>query len=186
MSYLPTTFALCLQAFSRKALHAWRSACYPVCSVLSMNPVQLACVKHAASVRPEPGSNPQIKLFIIQVSLSYFIDCSSLSFGNFRTFRPFACFVYLWLFLPFIHITFSFTQSVWINGFVLFLHCSIFNVHYRSFRYRRPLLSITLVPRPLSRLSATAFIYYHAPFCLSSIKKQLFYVNFSQAYNETL
>ena len=28
-----------------------------------MDPVQLACVKHAASVRPEPGSNPQIKLY---------------------------------------------------------------------------------------------------------------------------
>ena len=31
-----------------------------------MDPVQLACVKHAASVRPEPGSNPQIKLYTMR------------------------------------------------------------------------------------------------------------------------
>ena len=29
------------------------------------NPVRLACVRHAASVRPEPGSNSQINVLLI-------------------------------------------------------------------------------------------------------------------------
>ena len=40
------------------------------------DPVQLACVKHAASVRPEPGSNPQIKLYtsrIIRITVYTFV-----------------------------------------------------------------------------------------------------------------
>ena len=50
-----------------------------VISTLSVNDrtVRLACVRHAASVRPEPGSNPQIKylsvnLFLQRLTLAFF------------------------------------------------------------------------------------------------------------------
>ncbi len=34
--------------------------------------VQLACVRHAASVHPEPGSNSHVKVFVPELSLAYF------------------------------------------------------------------------------------------------------------------
>ena len=47
--------------------------------------VRLACVKHAASVRPEPGSNSLIKCLIrlLKITTSY------LSFYCFWFFKPF-------------------------------------------------------------------------------------------------
>ena len=40
--------------------------CYQLAlSAEHANPVRLACVRHAASVRPEPGSNPQINYLSI-------------------------------------------------------------------------------------------------------------------------
>ena len=45
---------------------------YSVSSSISLLPktvVQLACVKHAASVRPEPGSNSQLNYFAILLAL---------------------------------------------------------------------------------------------------------------------
>jgi hypothetical protein len=39
-------------------------------SVLKLIPARLACVRHAASVRPEPGSNSPIKILIFNSSES--------------------------------------------------------------------------------------------------------------------
>ena len=39
------------------------------------NPVRLACVKHAASVHPEPGSNSRIIICLIPVTVKPWLSC---------------------------------------------------------------------------------------------------------------
>ena len=64
-----------------------------------LNSVRLACVKHAASVHPEPGSNSLVKKFLsCQFSLAchfhdlLFLGCSlNNSFGIFRVALLFIC-----------------------------------------------------------------------------------------------
>ena len=36
--------------------------------IISISPVRLACVRHAASVHPEPGSNSHVKVLILSGS----------------------------------------------------------------------------------------------------------------------
>ena len=38
-----------------------------------VNLVRLACVRHAASVRPEPGSNSRL-IFLLKITLSYLLS----------------------------------------------------------------------------------------------------------------
>jgi len=47
-------------SLSHDAAGCFSFAGFPALSAEQMDPVRLACVRHAASVRPEPGSNPQI------------------------------------------------------------------------------------------------------------------------------
>ena len=60
------------------------------------NPVRLACVKHAASVHPEPGSNSLIKYLLIRtrISLAHSYPLKLIPLGIY--------FVYLVLLLKFI------------------------------------------------------------------------------------
>ena len=50
-------------------------SCSSVRKLPSSRFVRLACVKHAASVHPEPGSNSQMKSCPVQDNLGYLIPC---------------------------------------------------------------------------------------------------------------
>ncbi len=56
---------------------------HPSAAVLGPKPVpaRLACVRHAASVRPEPGSNPQKKFDPAQKTPYVDVRCGRKSFG---------------------------------------------------------------------------------------------------------
>ena len=46
--------------------------------------VRLACVRHAASVRPEPGSNSRL-IFLLKITLSYLLSFITFLFFYYRT-----------------------------------------------------------------------------------------------------
>ena len=79
--------------------------------------VRLACVKHAASVHPEPGSNSRYKFFLSQITLAIFSLLSAFSWSSpFGSLHSFAFFI-LWI----LYFFFEFSGMV----FVLFsFQCS--------------------------------------------------------------
>ena len=48
--------------------------------------VRLACVRHAASVHPEPGSNSHVKM--VFVSCQFYLALFTVNSGSFFVFRP--------------------------------------------------------------------------------------------------
>ena len=134
--------SFCTDSFALSAKHA--------------TPVRLACVKHAASVRPEPGSNPQFKSLLLQVSLfSSLIVCPSLLLKVFELTDSFA-----------------------------FLHCSIFNVHFRFLTRTAALLSQPRLYHALWALYWRQLLYIITPSLVCQApKNNFFYVNFSQLKN---
>ena len=88
--------------------------------------VRLACVKHAASVRPEPGSNSRLngylipsypwllnsKLFLINKKIDWFKSFFSLLFS-------FACHMVFQMTYPFYHL-FCFLSRVFLKFFNFF------------------------------------------------------------------
>ena len=82
LSSTPTTrYLLCLSlkiSLIKNAPHFWCAYFNSIkCSVLNLISVRLACVRHAASVRPEPGSN----------SLKIVFNRSRGAFKSFRVFE---------------------------------------------------------------------------------------------------
>ena len=65
------------------------------CSVLNLISVRLACVRHAASVHPEPGSNSQIKCLRCQIKVQnhWFFSCHYclFRFWTFVLFHGLSC-----------------------------------------------------------------------------------------------
>ena len=84
--------------------------------IFPINSVRLACVRRAASVRPEPGSNSLFKLYI-QMLTHLYIDPSNHDFA-----RNYLCDFFVFSdFLKF--------QSLGISrAFSLVVHCSIFKI----------------------------------------------------------
>ena len=77
--------------------------------------VRLACVKRAASVRPEPGSNSLFKLYI--QTLRVFISILAITI---RSQLPLWFFCLFWL----LKVPISWN----LKGFLLVVHCSIFKI----------------------------------------------------------
>ena len=78
--------------------------------------VRLACVKHAASVHPEPGSNSRYKFFLSQITLAIFSLLSAFSWSS-----PFG-------FLHSFASLFSEFFISFLNFQGWFLYCLVFNV----------------------------------------------------------
>ena len=68
--------------------------------------VRLACVRHAASVRPEPGSNSLFKLYIQTLSRLYIdpsnYDSLAITFVIFSSFLTSQSSKFLWIFKGFV------------------------------------------------------------------------------------
>jgi len=116
-----------LELRSRMTLSAYLSADLIALSAEHADPVRLACVRRAASVRPEPGSNPQINLFERIPRTSVRAILTSNYCCLFSRLRYSKC---TWT-TPSAHV-------LRLTGPLI--HCSIFNVHaallWRSSRLR--------------------------------------------------
>ena len=97
-----------------------------------MNSVRLACVRHAASVRPEPGSNSPYN------------------------FRVLSSFTYLLALFPFPKKLFELSESALSSTIVFSLSSGLF-AYFQLFNFQRAF-----------RRLATAFIYYHTIYILST------------------
>ena len=100
--------------------------------------VRLACVRHAASVHPEPGSNSQIKCLRCQIEVQnhWFFSClyCLFRFWTFVLFHGLSC----------RHHSQENPNEIWINVQGCFV------IQLSRFRFH-----------------AKAFIFYHIDFCLS-------------------
>ena len=115
--------------------------------------VRLACVRHAASVHPEPGSNSQIKCLRCQIEIQnhWFFSCLYCLF-RFWTFVLFHG-------LPCRHHSQENPNEIWINVQGCFvIQLSRFCFH------------------------AKAFIFYHIGFCLSRTFLKTFFIFFLKIF----
>ena len=60
---LPTRYSPVRHSVTRQSFRRNQVRCF----------VRLACVRHAASVHPEPGSNSHVKVFPVQISSGFFL-----------------------------------------------------------------------------------------------------------------
>ena len=108
---------------------------------------RLACVRHAASVHPEPGSNSHVFVFGL------------VGFHRLASFLPFYCGLFPHLQLPGNKVfwMFSFGLSTTFKNFQGFTYCSVVKVLFCSF-----------LTRFCFPASAATLIFYHIACCLST------------------
>ena len=119
---------------------------------LQCKSVRLACVRHAASVHPEPGSNSHVKM--VFVSCQFYLALFTVNSGSLSIFRSTCLFL-------------NFSENLGIFRVALLFICQGAVLLIGSISRR------TFVP-----VVQTAYLVYHKQFCLS----RTFFILFSSFF----
>ena len=142
---------------------------------LQCKSVRLACVRHAASVHPEPGSNSHVKM--VFVSCQFYLALFTVNSGSFLIFR---------LSCLFLNLAIHFSENLGIFRVALLFICQgsvcfvvvLFSaatlISYHN-RFRLSTTFLNLFPLPENLRFHGGVLYYHIVSCFVNNFLHLFF-----------